>query len=368
MGVSFYNFQKLHDDNFKAKVLERFEEIVKSNGFVEGKYNTSFETRYAKHLDVEKALLVANGTDALEIALQVYDIKPGDKVGIPSISFYATAECVINRGATPVFIDVDFATGLIDPESFKRVLADHDLKAIIPVHIYGYPAPIEELEAICKPKGIKIIEDGAQGEGGFYKNGKRIGSTDNICTFSFYPTKNLAAFGDAGAMTTNNKKLAEDIVCIRNHGRSQEGHRLVGRNSRCDHLQAAVLDLKLDHIVELNNNRKEIASMYLEALKDFPIQIPKQEYIKLSSWHLFPIQTDTKETKYKLKEFLAAKEIGSALFYEKAMAEEKPIENCEGEKSVGIDFAARTLCLPIHPFVTQSDIDLIKNCLSEFFN
>jgi dTDP-4-amino-4,6-dideoxygalactose transaminase len=367
MSVGFYDFKKLHNEDFQKKILERFAEIVYSNGFVEGKYNTSFEQRFAKMLDVNHALLVANGTDALEIALQVYGIGHGDKVGVPSISFYATAECVINKGATPVFIDIDPLSGLMDPESLKRVLKDHDLKAIIPVHIYGQPAPIEVLEEICNPKGIKIIEDAAQGEGGFYKNGKALGNSNNLCTFSFYPTKNLAAFGDAGAITTNDMALAEDIISIRNHGRSPEGHRLVGRNSRCDHLQAAVLDLKLDNIQELDNSRKEIAAMYFDNLSELPIRLPKREFICLSSWHLFPIQVDTKDNKYKLKEFLATKNIGSALFYEQAMAEEKPISDCAGEKEKGISFAEKTLCLPIHPFVSKENIDLIKKTLQEFF-
>ncbi|MGK0367735.1 MAG: dTDP-4-amino-4,6-dideoxygalactose transaminase, partial [Thermoproteota archaeon] len=349
------------------KILSRFEEIVLTNGFVEGKYNSLFEEEFAKMCEAKHSMLVANGTDALEIALQAYGVKAGDKVGVPAISFYASAECIVSAGAEVIFIDVDYETGLIDPKSLERILEKHDLKAIIPVHIYGQTAPIEELEAICDPKGIKIIEDAAQAQGGFYTNGKPVGSSKNLCTFSFYPTKNLAAFGDAGGITTQDDQLMEDIKSIRNHGRSPEGHRLIGRNSRCDHLQAAVLHMKLEEIEKFNEQRKEAAALYLEALSGLSLRIPKEEFLKTSSWHLFPIGLSNREEKYKLQEFLKTKEIGSALFYEKAMPEEKPIAHCEGEKEVALEFAANTLCLPMHPFLTKKDIDSVASAISEFF-
>lgn len=366
MAIGFYNFQKLHDEKFQAEVRERFNEIISQNAFVEGTYNQKFEAEFAKMQGAKKCLLVANGTDALEIALQAYGVTRGDKVGIAAISFYATAECVINVGATPVFVDVDPATGLMDPKSLEKVLKSHDLKAIIPVHIYGQPAPIEELEKICAPKNIKIVEDGAQAQGGFYANGKPIGSSNNLTTYSFYPTKNLGAFGDAGAILTNDEALAEKITSIRNHGRSPNGHAVIGRNSRCDHLQAAVLHLKLQSIEEQNKDRKVIAKKYMEALKGLPIRMVPENLLNLSSWHLFPIGLESRELKYGLKDHLASKQIGSALFYEKSLPEEKPIENCEGEKENAIPFAANTLCLPMHPFVTDEDIKTVANELKAF--
>lgn len=367
MAVGFYNFQKLHNPEFNSEIKEIFGNIIDSNGFVEGDYNFKFEDEFAKMQDSKHCLLVANGTDALEISLLAYGVGHGDKVAIPAISFYATAECVYNVGATPVFVDIDPATGLMDPASLERVIEKHpDVKATIPVHIYGLPAPIEAIEKICNPKNIKIVEDGAQSQGGFYENGRPIGSSNNLTTYSFYPTKNLGAFGDAGAINTNDDKLAELIKSIRNHGRSPNGHALIGRNSRCDHLQAAVLHTKLKYCNQQNKDRKQIASWYIEALKDLDIQIPDEKFINLSSWHLFPIQLKDRETKYKLQEFLKAAGIGCNLFYEKSLPEEEPIKNNDGEKENAIEFAAKTLCLAMHPFITADDITEIKEKLVEF--
>ena len=366
MAIGFYNFQKLHNEELQKNVLKRFEEIVSQNAFVEGKYNTSFQDRFAKLQQAKKCDLVANGTDALEIALQAYGVGAGDKVAVQAISFYASAEAIINVGATPVFVDVEPETGLMCLESFKRISEQHDLKAVMCVHIYGLPVDIEGLEALCAPKGIKIVEDGAQSQGGFYANKKPIGSSNNLITYSFYPTKNLGAFGDAGAILSSDENLSEEIVSIRNHGRSPEGHRLIGRNSRCDHLQAAVLDLKLDTIEEENKNRKEIAKWYFDALKGLDINLVPEKYIELSSWHLFPIRLKDREQKYALREFLNSKKIGNALFYEKAMPEEKPLAKVEGEKDNALTFAGQALCLPMNPFLSKEDVQEVAAAVKEF--
>jgi dTDP-4-amino-4,6-dideoxygalactose transaminase len=367
MQVTFYNFQKLHDAELQKNILKRYEEIIANNAFVEGKWNQEFESEFAKIQEAKHCLLLANGTDAIELALIASGVKPGDKVGVAAISFYASAEAVVTVGAVPVFIDVLPESGLIDPASLERVLKQHDLKAIIPVHIYGQPADIEALEKICKPKGIKIIEDGAQAQGGYYENGRPIGSSDNITTFSFYPTKNLGAFGDAGGVTFNDESLKQPLLSLRNHGRSPSGTLLVGRNSRCDHLQAAVLHLKLEKINQQNQDRKKIAAKYMEALKGLPIRMVPEKFLNLSSWHLFPIGVESKEQKYKLKDYLTQNGIGNALFYEKALPEEGPIAHYEGETKNSITFAGQTLCLPMHPFLTDEEINLVKATLQKFF-
>lgn len=366
MAIGFYNFQKLHNEELQKNVMKRFEEIVTQNAFVEGKYNTSFQDRFAKMQSAGHCDLVANGTDALEIALQAYGVGAGDKVAVQAISFYASAEAIINVGAIPVFVDVEPNTGLICLDSFKRVSEKHDLKAVMCVHIYGLPVDISGLEALCAPKNIKIVEDGAQSQGGFYANKKPIGSSNNLTTYSFYPTKNLGAFGDAGAILSSDDKLSEEIVSIRNHGRSADGHKLIGRNSRCDHLQAAVLDLKLNTIEDENKNRKEIAAWYFDALKNIDVELVPEKYIPLSSWHLFPIRLKDKDQKYALREFLNSKKIGNALFYEKAMAEEKPLANVEGEKDNALTFAQKTLCLPMNPFLSKEDVQEVANAIKEF--
>ncbi|MCK5071889.1 MAG: DegT/DnrJ/EryC1/StrS family aminotransferase [Bacteriovoracaceae bacterium] len=364
MTITFYNFKELHTEEFRQEAKQRISDIIDNNSFIEGEYNDLFEKEFAQMQQAEHCLLTANGTDAIEIALQAYDIGHGDKVGIPGISFFATAEAVITRGACPIFIDIDPETGLMDPESLKRVMEQHNLKAIIPVHIYGLPAPIEQLEKICNPS-IKIIEDGAQAQGTILKSGP-VGSTNNLITFSFYPTKNLSAFGDAGCILANDNGMAEKIKSIRNHGRSPNGHALSGKNSRCDHMQAAVLHLKLRNLKELNQKRKQIAGWYHESLKNLEIGIVPQKYLEYSSWHLYPVRLFNRDQKYALQYFLKTKDIPSSLFYERSLPEEKPLLDIEGETKNAKTFAANTLCLPMNPFLNEEDVNTVAQAIKEF--
>lgn len=365
MPVNFYDFSALHDDKLISEIKEKFDQIFKENSFIEGSFNDEFEKKFALLQGNKNCLLVANGTDALEISLQAIDIQPGDKVGVPGITFYATAEAVINKGATPVFIDVNPESGLLCPDSLKRICEKHQLKAVIPVHIYGHPAPIKEIEEICDPLGIKIIEDGAQSQGGNYLHGGPIGSSKNLITYSFYPTKNLGAFGDAGAILTQDSKLAEKIKSIRNHGRSPNGYCLIGRNSRCDSFQAAVLLSKLKYINGQNQQRKKIAQWYFENLQDLNLKLPPKEMIENSAWHLFPIILDNRD---HIKTELAKKEIGTGLYPGKAVGDEEPLKNYPGERENSEKFAANNLCLPINPFISEEQVKQLATCLRELIN
>ena len=366
MAVGFYNFTDLHNEAFKAEIKERISQIIDKNAYVEGEYNTKFEEEFAKMQGAKHCLLVANGTDALQLALQAYDVGHGDKVGVPGITFFATAEAVITRGAEPIFIDVDPKTGLMCPKSLERTLKDHKLKAIMPVHIYGQPAPVEELWNICQKHNIKIVEDGAQAQGTFLKNGP-IGSFPNsLVTLSFYPTKNLSAFGDAGGILTNDSELAEKVKSLRNHGRSPNGHAISGYNSRCDHIQAAVLHLKLRNVEQYNKQRKEIAKKYHNLFKGVDIRLVPEEFLNTSSWHLYPIGLKSREEKYALGAYLKERQIGNALFYEKALPEERPLANVKGEKENALRFAAETICLPMNPFLKDNEIETVVNTVKEF--
>ncbi len=369
MSVPFYNFQELHNQELLSEVKERYNEILETNAFIEGKYNTLFEQEFAEKQQAKYCRMVANGTDALEISLKAYGVDHGDKVGLPNISFYASAEAIVNIGAEIVFIDVDPATGLMCPESLKRILKNHKLKAIMPVHIYGLNAPIETLEKICSEQNIKIVEDAAQAQGGFYENGKPVGSSNNLITYSFYPTKNLGGFGDAGGILGQCDELDTKIKLIRNHGRAPEGHIMVGRNSRCDSFQAAVLHLKLKKIDQHNKQRKEIAGKYFEGLSGLKdIQLVPERFVKTSSWHLFPIQLENDETRRKLSAALKDKNIGNTLFYEKALSEEKPIHHYEGEKAKAIEFSQKVLCLPMNPFINDQEIKTVCSTIAANFS
>ena len=366
MSVPFYNFHDLHHESFKNDIKERLGSIIDRNAFIEGEYNQQFEEEFAKMQQAKHCLLVANGTDALEIALKVYGVKPGDHVGVPGITFYASAEAVLNIGAIPVWIDVSLQTGLICSTSLERVHKQLGLKAVMPVHIYGLPASMSEVNQYCYENGISVVEDAAQAQGATYQNNKPVGSFDNLTTFSFYPTKNLSAFGDAGCILTQDDELARKIVIERNHGRGDE--QSMGRNSRCDHMQAAVLHLKLQHIEKYNNQRKEVAKKYHHALEETPLGLLPKEYLSLSSWHLYPVQLSSVEERQNLSQFLKERNIGHTPFYERSMAQEKALSHLKGESNNADQFAGKTLCLPIHPFIKDEDIETIANAVRKFFS
>lgn len=366
MGVSFYNFTDLHHDNLKNTIKERINSIIDNNAFVEGEFNAAFEKEFAKMQKTNHCLLVANGTDALEIALVVHGVGHGDKVGVPGITFYATAEAVLNVGATPVWIDVDPEAGLLCPESLKRVHAKHQLKAVMPVHIYGLPCPMKEINEFCQKENIAVIEDAAQAQGTFYDGDSPVGDSPNLVTFSFYPTKNLSAFGDAGCILTKDSELAKKVIVQRNHGRGDE--QSMGRNSRCDHIQAAILHAKLPEVEKLNNQRKVVAEKYHKALQGLPLKTLPEKFICLSSWHLYPVQMESVEVREKLMEFLRSKDIGCTPFYERTLSQEASLAGHEGEDENAKNFAGKTLCLPIHPFIQDSDIEEIAGTIKAFFS
>jgi dTDP-4-amino-4,6-dideoxygalactose transaminase len=365
MTVSFYNFNDLHHAEFSKNVKARLSEIIDKNAFVEGEYNADVEKEFAKMQGTKHCLLVANGTDALEIALKVLGVGSGDKVGVPGITFYASAEAVINVGATPVWIDVDPIAGLFCPKSLESVHKDHKLKAVMPVHIYGLPAPMKQINDFCKSHNIAIVEDAAQAQGTYYEHGGPVGACDNLVTFSFYPTKNLSAFGDAGCILTNNDELAKKIVVERNHGRGDE--QAMGRNSRCDHMQAAVLHLKLAEVEKFNNMRKNVATAYAKALADLPVSTLPEKYLCLSSWHLYPVQLQTIEQREQLMSFLREKGIGCTPFYERTMSQESPLSQYEGEDHNARNFAGKTICLPMNPFLTEDAVNEVAQAIKEFF-
>ena len=363
--MDFYSFDSLHGEKLSFQVLERWKEILQSHTFVEGPYNESFEAKFARLQKAKHCLLVGNGTDALEMALVSSGVGAGDKVGIPGITFHATAEAVINVGAIPILIDVELETGLMDPDSLKRVLLRHDLAAVIPVHIYGLPVAMEEVERICTPRKIHIVEDAAQAQGTFYEDSRKpVGSRQNLATFSFYPTKNLGAMGDAGCILTHSDEQASVLRAIRNHGRGGEK---MGRNSRCDHLQAAVLDLKLSSIEKLNVRRKEVARNYHRRLKELPLGLVSEHYLPLSSWHLYPIQLKDARQAKQLRDFLGERGVGTMDFYSKAISQEPWARGWEGEWAEAEAMAGRLICLPSHPFLRDQDVQEIADRVGEFF-
>ena len=258
--------------------------VFQKGDFILGEEAQAFESQFAQYCQVPYGVGVNSGTDALYLALSALNIGPGDEVIVPTFTFIATALCVSYTGATVVFVDIEDQTYNIDPVQFKAAITKRT-KAVIPVHIYGQPADMKEIQEICQTHKIAIVEDACQAHGSSY-GGKRAGSLGDLACFSFYPTKSLGAFGDAGMIVTQDKKIFEDLRMLRDYGRQgRYQHKIKGYNSRLDTIQAVVLSAKLKHLDAWNKMRQDNARYYGELLKKIPGVTTPQ--IKNNRTHVF---------------------------------------------------------------------------------
>jgi dTDP-4-amino-4,6-dideoxygalactose transaminase len=293
----------------EAEIRERIDEIIASSEFIGGKYNRLFCEEFAAYIGVKHCIGVGNGTDGLEIALLTLGIQPSDEVIVPANSFVATAEAVCNVGANVVFADCDPDTYNIDPVDIIKKITEKT-KCIIPVHLYGKPAEMDEILDIAKQYNLYVVEDCAQAHGAVY-NGKKVGSIGHLSVFSFYPGKNLGAMGDAGAVCTDDDHLADLVKKVANHGRIDKyDHSMIGRNSRLDNLQAGILQIKLKHLDSWNRERQNIATIYTENLQNIPsISVPKHHE---SVYHLYVVRTPQRD---KLRKYLSENGIETGIHY-----------------------------------------------------
>ena len=284
------------------ELKERLAEVLDSGRFILGPHVRAFEEEAAAYLGARHAIGVANGTDAIVLALDALKIGAGDEVICPAFTFYATAEAIIRRGATPVFAEIDPLTLNIDPKDVRaRVSAK--TKAIMPVHLFGRPAPLDELSDL----GVPIVEDAAQAFGA-----KGVGRTGAVSTYSFFPTKNLFALGDGGLVTTDDDELAERVRLLRFHGsRDKKDFELVGYNSRLDELQAALLRVFLPHLEEWNRSRREAVARYAELGLGEVCELPTDEPGHV--YHVFVVRSPERA---RIADHLASAGIASAAYYE----------------------------------------------------
>jgi dTDP-4-amino-4,6-dideoxygalactose transaminase len=290
MKVPFVDL-KAQYAGIKADMDAAISKVVSEAAFVAGRYASEFEREFADYLGAQHCVAVANGTDAIEIGLQAIGIEPGDEVILPANTFIATAEGVSNIGAVPVFVDIDEATYNIDPSKVAEKITGRT-KAIIPVHLYGLPADVDAVMTVAREHGLMVFEDCAQAHGATF-NGRRVGTFGDAASFSFYPGKNLGAYGDAGAIVTNEAETAELARLIANHGQiSKNRHTIVGRNSRMDGIQAAVLSVKLRHLDTWIEQRRANASIYNELLGVTGIVTPGEPEGSRHVYHLYVVQVD----------------------------------------------------------------------------
>jgi dTDP-4-amino-4,6-dideoxygalactose transaminase len=314
MHIPFVDLKSQYQ-SLKPEFDEAILKVVSETAFISGKYAKAFEESFAEYLGVNHCIGVANGTDALEIGLKAIGVGAGDEVLVPANTFFATSEAVGNIGAKAVFVDIEPNFYNLDPAKIEEKITPRT-RAVIPVHLYGLPAEMDEIMRLARKHNLKVLEDCAQAHGAAYK-GKTVGGFGDVATFSFYPSKNLGAFGDAGAIVTNSQETAEKARLIANHGQiAKYRHAFEARNSRLDGIQAAVLSVKLPHLDSWLEARRKNAALYNELLADSGLQLPLAPEYSRHTYHLYVVQVPNRAA---VQEKLAAEQIETGLHYPTAL-------------------------------------------------
>ena len=348
----------------KDDVQMAINRVLDNTSFILGSEVAAFEAAFAGFVGVGHAVGVSSGTAALHLALKACGVKPGDEVITAANTFIATAEAIVYLGATPVFADVDAETQTLDVGQAEALITPKT-KAIVPVHLFGHPADMDPILDLAKAHGLTVVEDAAQAHGAEYK-GRRIGGLGHAACFSFYPGKNLGAYGDGGAVVTNDSALAEQIRMVRNHGRAEKyEHLTIGHNYRLDALQAAILGVKLERLDQWNAARREHAQAYNGKLAGLGAVTPVERPWAKHVYHIYQIQIENRDdVAATLKEQGVATGIHYPipLHLQPAFADRG---QDRGTFPIAERLADRMLSLPMFPELTDEQIDRVCNCLAE---
>lgn len=366
MKVPFFDL-KTQNQQLKSELLETFEAVLDQGEFIYGNFVQQFEKEFAHSVGVNNCIGVSNGADALYVSLKTLGISKGDEVITTAHSWISTADAIARTGAEPIFVDTN-QYHLID-ETLIESKITNKTKAILPVHLYGQLADVVTIKSICDKHHLFMVEDGAQAHGATFKS-IQAGATGNINAFSFYPTKNLGAYGDAGAIVTQSSELAERARMISNNGLSQQKvPQEIGINSRMDSLQAAFLSLKLKKLAAWNSRRVEIANSYIEQLSTIEqITLPKTRLGNSHVYHVFAIETLQRE---QLSDFLKSKNIDTALHYTYLLPFTKNYayqNNNENDFPTTVSKSSKLLSLPMYPELTGDQIFVVCESIRSFFN
>ncbi len=347
----------------KPEVDAAIQRVLDHAGFILGAEVKTFEAEFAKYLGASDAVGVASGTAALQLALQVCGVGRGHEVITTAHTFIATAEAISNLGATPVFVDIDLATFNIDPQCVEAAITPRT-KAIVPVHLYGRPAPMSELVNIGQRHGIAVVEDAAQAHGARYRR-KACGTVGTLGSFSFYPGKNLGAYGDAGAVTGNDPELLAHVRKLRDHGRtSKYEHDEIGYGERLDALQAAVLGTKLAHLADWTTARRRHARRYSELLAGAGVVTPAEDPLDEHVFHLYVIRSDRRDA---LREHLVEAGVGAGIHYPVPLHRQPAYRDLPAVSLPVTDLAAsQVLSLPMFPELTNEQIEYTADLVRRF--
>lgn len=344
------------DEKIKYKILE----IIDSKYYVEGKYTREFEEKFSRYIGVKHSITVSSGTSSLFLILKALDIGPGDKVAVPDFTFIATLSQGILLGAKPVLIDVDYETMCIDPDDLRRKF-DESVKAVIPVHLYGHPAPMDEIIEIAEEYSAYVIEDAAQAHGAEYR-GRKVGSIGEVGYFSLYPSKNLSVYGEGGVITTNNDELAARIRRLKNHGIEDGIIKEFGYNMKFNEINAVVALETLKYIDEWNEGRRRNAGLYNGELSNLDVELPvEREY----AYHVYNLYTIKSLKRDEIASELDKEGIGYGIYYREPLHMLEIIRTLYGEIKLEVsrELSNRVLSLPVHPFLHPEDIIYISEVI-----
>lgn len=364
MKIPFTSFLPMEKE-LEKELRNAFERVLKHSWYIDGIEDETFEKAFAEYCGIEYCIGVGNGLDALVLSLKALDIGEGDEVIVPSNTYIATALAVTYSGALPVFVEPDIRTFNIDPAKIQNKITKKT-KAIMPVHLYGQACDMDQILSIANSYNLKIIEDCAQAHGAKYKK-KNVGTFGDIAGFSFYPGKNLGALGDAGAVITSKKELADKVRALRNYGSDYKYHHIYkGSNSRLDELQAAFLNVKLPHLERMNMERKRIARIYSEKIKNSQIITPCVASDCDPVWHIYGIRCNARD---ELEKWLNRKGIGTNKHYPVPMHLQdcyKDLNIKRGALPIAEEISFTELSLPMYYGLTDEEVYYVIDALNEF--
>lgn len=352
-------------ESIRLEVDDAIARVMSKGSFILGDEVSAFEDEFAEYCEVTHAVGVASGTEALQLALLACGIKPGDQVIAPSHTAVATVSAIEMTGAHPVLVDIDLARFTLDPQLIQQAITPRT-RAIIPVHLYGCPAELNPILEIAREQKIFVIEDCSQAHGALYRE-RKVGGWGDIAAFSFYPTKNLGAFGDGGAVLTRDSKLAENVRLFRQYGwKERYISQIKGINSRLDELQAAILRVKLRHLDAWNSRRRELASLYCKLLTHADVTLPPQPADVEQVFHQFVIRHPKRD---QLKDRLKRSGIGTLIHYPVPVHLQPAYVNLgyeAGSLPNSEKAASEVLSLPLYPELMEKDVRRVAEVILEF--
>lgn len=362
MEIKYADFSRMHEP-LREQLDRAYQAVYDSQWFIKGGKVEEFEQDFADFCGAKYCIGVGNGLDALRLLLMAYDIGVGDEVIVPSNTFIATVLAITEVGATPVFVEPIWDTLLIDPAGIEEKITDRT-KAIIVVHLYGRLADMQSIMEIADRNGLLVFEDSAQAHG-VSKNGTKAGNFAHGGAFSFYPGKNLGAFGDGGAVVVNDERIADKIRALGNYGSLKKyHHEYAGMNSRLDELQAAFLQIKLPYLEEWNKERGKIAKQFYQGIQSNKIKLPR--WIEENVYHIFPVFCEDRDN---LAEYLEQQGIHTLVHYPVPIHLQKAYVSLgygKGDFPIAERISSTELSIPLYPGLTSEEIDYMIDCINRF--